>query len=142
MRKILFMLALISPISAFAQVIHLDCTAKVDKIFGEDLYGKSSDSIGDTKGPYLIDIDFDNGTGKVGNWSSDTFSVDPNDPTKIMQIDDLAVGFGIMPPNGDWGMQIDRENLKFFAMIGYGATEVLMGECVLVEKREAPKRAF
>ena len=142
MKKMLLTLALISPISAFAQVIHLDCTAKVDKILGENVYGKSSDSVGDTKGPYLFDIDFDNGTGKIGKWSSDTFSVDPNNPKQIMKISETSVSFGIMPPNGDWGMRINRDDLKFFAMIGYGATEILEGECVLVEKREAPKRAF
>lgn len=143
MKKILFILALISPISAFAQVIHLDCTAKITVISGENLYGKSKYSVGDTMGPYLIDIDFDKGTGKVGNWSSDTFSLDPNDPKKIMTIDDSLVSFGIMPPHGKWGMRIFREDLRFFAAFGFGGPmEVMEGECVLVEKREAPKRAF
>lgn len=140
-QAITLLMFLLSP-AAFGQVVHLDCTAKVDKILGEDLHGKSRDSVGDTKGPYLIDVDLDNGTGRIGNWSSDEFSTDPNNPEQILKIGDKSISFGIWPPSGNWGMKVNREDLSFFAMIGFGATEILEGTCVIVEEREAPKRAF
>lgn len=141
MLKIVLALVMLLPFAAHSQVVHLDCTGEVKQILGEELYGKSNMSVGDEQ-IFLVDIDLEKETGKIGNWSSSTFSTNPNDPNQILKIGEKQISFGILPPNGDWGVYIDREDLSFDVMIGFGAIEVIKGKCKLVEKREAPKRAF
>jgi hypothetical protein len=140
MKKSLTLILFFFSSTAFSQIIHLDCTATITKILMGS-FGKSSNSVGDTKGPYLFDIDLDKETGKIGNWSTETYSTNPNNPDNIMNIGDHQIRFGDVV-DGDWYMAIRRKDLFFAGMIGYGAKEFMQGECVLVEKRELPKRAF
>ena len=140
MKRFLTLILFFSSSTAFSEIVHLDCTATITSIH-EGHFGKSRYSEGDTKGPYLIDIDLDKETGKIGNWSQETFSTNPNNPDNVMTIGDGQIMFGDYV-NGDWFMAIRRKDLFFAGMIGYGAKEFMEGECVLVEKREPPERAF
>ena len=123
--------------------MHLDCTGVINKILGENVYGKSSDKIGDEKGPYKFDIDLENETAMIGGWTSTKLSTDPNDKAYKLELGDPWINFGNHPAfGGNWEFRINRETLEFSATIGYGATEYMDGSCVLVEKRDTSKRKF
>ena len=126
-----------------AQMVHLDCTGVIDEILGENVYGKSSDSIGDEKGPYEFDIDLEKETAKIGGWTSTTLTANSNNPAYLLSIGDPAIIFGKNPAfGGDWEFRINRETLSFGATIGYGAVEYIKGSCVLIEERVKPNRKF
>ncbi len=141
MRFIAIVVALIISPSTLSQVVHLDCTATVTVV--NDLYGTPFDEVGDTLGPYRFDINLENETAKIGGWSNDTYSSDPNDPSLKMSVGEQVIQFGKMPLfGGEMYMAIDREDLSFAMEQRYTAGVDAEGQCVLVETREPPKRAF
>ena len=140
-------LALISaPILGQAQIIHLDCEATITLILGEDLYGKSQQSVGDKSpaGPYKFDIDMENETAKMPGFSNETLSANPSDPQNTLAIGETQITYGKVGETF-WYMTINRVDLAF--RVTYGLSEggnyhAAEGTCVLVENREVPERAF
>lgn len=139
MKNILIIITCLLSSSVFAKEVHLDCQTQVTKTLGENLYGKSSYSVGEDR-LWRFDINLESETGKALDYSSKTYSSNPNDPSYILAIGDKSINFGQM--SGRHYFQINREDLSFYGFLSYGWSAFFEGNCELIEKREAPKRAF
>lgn len=139
MKKILIILLFLSPISVYPKEVYLDCKAKVTEILGENLYGKSSYEVGEEK-LFRFDINLESETGKIPGWVSNSYSSTPKDPTYQLVIGEKLVRFGQL--TGKHFFSINRDDLSFWGRVKLDWTAYLEGNCELIEKREAPKRAF
>ena len=93
------------------------------------MFQKSSDKIGDEKGPYKFDIDLENEM-MIGGWTSTKLSTDPNDKAYKLELGDPWINFGNHQLLVEIGNLELIETLEFSATIGYGATEYRWFLCV------------
>jgi hypothetical protein len=137
MKKVLLLLLFIGTIQS--QTVNLDCSCILKDKITFDL--PSSKQIGDEVF-FQFDIDLDNKTAKVPNWTNDIFVVNANDKANNLSISDTHIVLGQKPPSGDYAFIISREDLSISTIMnlkleGYrGTIEFFEGTCDIVKRKK------